>query len=189
MLISIPTTLLTTFIAMQLLGFSLNFLSTLGLTLTIGILVDDSIVVLENIMRHLSRGEAPRAAALMGRAEIGLAAVAITLVDVVVFSPTGLVSGQIGGFFRHRVRRYHDEFDAFHHLRKPPPFRQLYETGSAGEPPEMNHRRTACVLLAQLLPAAALEGLQIGGQRRTRDQAEQNRKTDAHEAPGSGSRR
>src|SRR5207248_2006118 len=94
------TTLLTTFIAMQLLGFSLNFLSTLGLTLTIGILVDDSIVVLENIMRHLSRGEAPRAAALMGRAEIGLAAVAITLVDVVVFSPTGLVSGQIGGFFR-----------------------------------------------------------------------------------------
>jgi HAE1 family hydrophobic/amphiphilic exporter-1 len=64
-LISIPTTLLTTFIAMQLLGFSLNFLSTLGLTLTIGILVDDSIVVLENIMRHLGRGEPPFAAAIM----------------------------------------------------------------------------------------------------------------------------
>jgi HAE1 family hydrophobic/amphiphilic exporter-1 len=99
-LVSIPTTLLTTFIAMRLMGFSLNFLSTLGLTLTIGILVDDSIVVLENIMRHLSRGETPFAAALMGRAEIGLAAVAITLVDVVVFAPTGLVSGQIGSFFR-----------------------------------------------------------------------------------------
>jgi hydrophobic/amphiphilic exporter-1 (mainly G- bacteria), HAE1 family len=99
-LISIPTTLLTTFIAMQLLGFSLNFLSTLGLTLTIGILVDDSIVVLENILRHLARGEPPFAASLMGRSEIGLAAVAITLVDVVVFAPTGLVSGQIGGFFR-----------------------------------------------------------------------------------------
>ncbi|HEV7662176.1 MAG TPA: efflux RND transporter permease subunit, partial [Chloroflexota bacterium] len=99
-LISIPTTLLTTFITMRLLGFSLNFLSTLGLTLTIGILVDDSIVVLENILRHLGRGEPPYAAALMGRSEIGLAAVAITLVDVVVFAPTGLVSGQIGAFFR-----------------------------------------------------------------------------------------
>ena len=99
-LLSIPTTLLTTFVAMQFLGFSLNFLSMLGLTLTIGILVDDSIVVLENILRHLARGERSFDAALMGRAEIGLAAVAITLVDVVVFAPTGLVSGQIGGFFR-----------------------------------------------------------------------------------------
>ena len=99
-LLSIPTTLLTTFVAMQFMGFSLNFLSMLGLTLTIGILVDDSIVVIENILRHLARGERPADAALLGRAEIGLAAVAITLVDVVVFAPTGLVSGQIGGFFR-----------------------------------------------------------------------------------------
>jgi multidrug efflux pump subunit AcrB len=99
-LFSIPTTLLTTFIAMRLLGFSLSFLSTLGLTLTIGILVDDSIVVLENTLRHLGRGEPPAAAALLGRSEIGLAAVAITLVDAVVFAPTGLVSGQIGSFFR-----------------------------------------------------------------------------------------
>ncbi|MFA7249850.1 MAG: efflux RND transporter permease subunit [Dehalococcoidia bacterium] len=99
-LLSIPTTLLTTFVLMQLMGFSLNFLSMLGLTLTIGILVDDSIVVLENILRHLARGEHPYEAALMGRAEIGLAAIAITLVDVVVFAPTGLVSGQIGGFFK-----------------------------------------------------------------------------------------
>ena len=99
-LLSIPTTLLTTFILMQLMGFTLNFLSMLGLTLTIGILVDDSIVVLENILRHLARGEKPYEAALMGRAEIGLAAVAITLVDVVVFAPTGLVSGTIGGFFK-----------------------------------------------------------------------------------------
>ena len=99
-LLSIPTTLLTTFILMQLMGFTLNFLSMLGLTLTIGILVDDSIVVLENIMRHLGRGEKPYQAALLGRAEIGLAAVAITLVDVVVFAPTGLVEGAIGGFFK-----------------------------------------------------------------------------------------
>lgn len=99
-LLSIPTTLLITFFLMQLMGFSLNFLSMLGLTLTIGILVDDSIVVLENILRHLARGERPFNAALLGRAEIGLAAVAITLVDVVVFAPTGLVEGQVGGFFR-----------------------------------------------------------------------------------------
>ncbi|MGE3856112.1 MAG: efflux RND transporter permease subunit [Dehalococcoidia bacterium] len=99
-LLSIPTTLLTTFVLMELMGFSLNFLSMLGLTLTIGILVDDSIVVLENILRHLARGERPFEAALMGRAEIGMAAIAITLVDVVVFAPTGLVSGQIGGFFK-----------------------------------------------------------------------------------------
>ncbi|MEX2446409.1 MAG: efflux RND transporter permease subunit [Dehalococcoidia bacterium] len=99
-LLSIPATLLATFIAMQLLGFSLNFLSLLALTLTIGILVDDSIVVLENILRRLARGEPPFQAALQGRAEIGLAAVAITLVDVAVFAPTALVSGQIGGFFR-----------------------------------------------------------------------------------------
>ena len=78
MLFRSPTTLLTTFVLMQLMGFSLNFLSMLGLTLTIGILVDDSIVVLENILRHLGRGAPPFQAALLGRAEIGLAAVAIT---------------------------------------------------------------------------------------------------------------
>ena len=99
-LLSIPTTLLTTFFLMQLMGFTLNFLSMLGLTLTIGILVDDSIVVLENILRHRDRGEPPAEAALNGRSEIGLAAIAITFVDVVIFVPTGLVSGQIGGFFR-----------------------------------------------------------------------------------------
>ncbi|TAK20605.1 MAG: efflux RND transporter permease subunit [Chloroflexota bacterium] len=99
-LLSIPTTLLATLVAMQFLNFSLNLLSALGLTLTIGILVDDSIVVLENILRRLGAGDEPTEAAINGRAEIGLAAVAITLVDVVVFAPVGLVSGQIGGFFR-----------------------------------------------------------------------------------------
>ncbi|HEX2513083.1 MAG TPA: efflux RND transporter permease subunit, partial [Chloroflexota bacterium] len=59
-----------------------------------------SIVVLENIYRHLARGEPPRLAAINGRAEIGLAAIAITLVDVVVFTPVALMSGQVGQFFR-----------------------------------------------------------------------------------------
>ena len=99
-LLSIPTTLLATFSIMRLLGFSLNFISTLALILTIGILVDDSIVILENTLRHLSRGASPRAAAINGRAEIGLAALTITLVDVVIFAPTGLVSGEVGAFFK-----------------------------------------------------------------------------------------
>src|SRR5579859_464026 len=99
-LLSIPTTLLAAFIIMGLLGFSLNELSTLGLVLSIGILVDDSIVILENILRHVARGESPPQAAILGRAEIGLAALAITLVDVVIFAPVGLVSGTIGSFFK-----------------------------------------------------------------------------------------
>lgn len=99
-LLSIPTTLLATFSIMRLLDFSLNFLSTLALILTIGILVDDSIVILENTLRRRSRGDSPRAAAINGRAEIGLAALTITLVDVVIFAPTGLVSGQVGAFFK-----------------------------------------------------------------------------------------
>ena len=100
MLLSIPTTLLAAFVIMSLLGFSLNELSTLGLVLSIGILVDDSIVILENILRHLTEGETPPQAAVNGRAEIGLAALAITLVDVVIFAPVGLVSGTIGSFFK-----------------------------------------------------------------------------------------
>ena len=99
-LLAIPTSLIATFAFMYLQGFTFNFLTTLALTLTIGILVDDSIVVLENIFRFLQRGDSPRVAALRGRAEIGLAAIAITLVDVVVFAPVGLLSGQIGQFFR-----------------------------------------------------------------------------------------
>lgn len=99
-LLAIPSSLIATFLAMYVLGFTLNLMSLLGLTLTIGILVDDSIVVLENIFRHLEMGEEPVPAAIAGRSEIGLAAIAITLVDVVVFTPVALVSGITGQFFR-----------------------------------------------------------------------------------------
>jgi HAE1 family hydrophobic/amphiphilic exporter-1 len=75
-------------------------MSLMGLTLTVGILVDDSIVVLENIFRHLQLGEAPREAAVNGRSEIGFAAIAITLVDVVVFAPIAFMSGITGQYFR-----------------------------------------------------------------------------------------
>ncbi|MCE1274194.1 MAG: efflux RND transporter permease subunit, partial [Chlorobiales bacterium] len=94
-MVSIPTSLVTTFIGMYLFGFSLNLMTLLALSLVVGVLVDDSIVVLENIYRHLERGEAPRDAALNGRNEIGFTALAITLVDVVVFLPLSLISGLV----------------------------------------------------------------------------------------------
>ncbi|MBV5327388.1 MAG: efflux RND transporter permease subunit [Chlorobium sp.] len=99
-LISIPTSLVTTFIGMYLFGFSLNLMTLLSLSLVVGILVDDSIVVLENIYRHLEQGEEPRSAALTGRNEIGFTALSITMVDVVVFLPLSLVSGLVGNILR-----------------------------------------------------------------------------------------
>jgi HAE1 family hydrophobic/amphiphilic exporter-1 len=98
--LAIPTSLLATLGMMQVMNFNLNLLSMLALTLTVGILVDDSIVVLENIFRHLHLGERPLTAALKGRSEIGLAAITITLVDVAVFVPIALISGLAGQFFR-----------------------------------------------------------------------------------------
>lgn len=86
-LISIPTSLITAFAVMWLLGYTLNLMTLLAMSLIIGILVDDSIVVLENIQRHLDRGKEKRTAAMDGRMEIGFAALSITLVDVVVFLP------------------------------------------------------------------------------------------------------
>src|SRR5438874_1451095 len=85
---------------MYFLGQSLNNMTMLGLSLVVGILVDDSIVVLESIWRHLHKGETPTEAALNGRGEIGQAAVIITMVDVVVFLPMLWMGGIIGMFFR-----------------------------------------------------------------------------------------
>jgi HAE1 family hydrophobic/amphiphilic exporter-1 len=99
-LVSIPTSLLTTLGLMDLLGLNLNLFSMLALTLSIGILVDDSIVVIENISRHLGLGEPPVLAAITGRGEIGLAAFTITLVDVVVYVPIALISGTAGQITR-----------------------------------------------------------------------------------------
>lgn len=99
-MIAIPASLISTFIAMYALGFTLNLMTLLGLSLVVGILVDDSIVVLENIYHHLEKGEEKRTAALRGRNEIGFAALAITLVDVAVFLPLAMVSGIIGNIMR-----------------------------------------------------------------------------------------
>lgn len=98
--IAIPVCLITSFIAMLALGFTINSMSMLALSLAIGVLVDDAIVVLENIYRHLRLGEDPREAAINGRSEIGLAAIAITMADVVVFTPIGFMGGILGEFFK-----------------------------------------------------------------------------------------
>lgn len=99
-ILAIPTSLISTFLVMFILGFSLNTVSMMALALTIGILVDDSIVVLENIHRHLQKGEPPKVASLNGRSEIGLAAMAITFVDIVVYLPVAFMSGMIGQLFK-----------------------------------------------------------------------------------------
>lgn len=99
-LLAIPTSIMATFLPISSFGFSLNVMTLMGLALCVGILVDDSIVVLENIFRHLALGEKPKEAALKGRMEIGGAAVAITLTDVVVFVPIAFMGGIVGQFFK-----------------------------------------------------------------------------------------
>jgi HAE1 family hydrophobic/amphiphilic exporter-1 len=98
--LAIPTSILSTFILMKLFGFHIDSMSMMGLSLIIGILVDDSIVVLENITRHRDMGENPMDAAVNGRTEIGGAAVAITMVDVIVFLPIAFLSGIVGAYLR-----------------------------------------------------------------------------------------
>ncbi len=92
-MISIPASLIATFIGMYLLGFSLNLMSLLALSLVVGILVDDAIVVLENIYRHMEMGKNRVRAAFDGTKEIGFTVLSITLVIVVVFIPIALSSG------------------------------------------------------------------------------------------------
>ncbi|HUV03706.1 MAG TPA: efflux RND transporter permease subunit [Armatimonadota bacterium] len=98
--IAIPTSIVATFTPIYFADFTMNMMVMLGLALAVGILVDDSIVVLENIYRHLAKGEEPAEAAFNGRAEIGLAAITITMVDVVVFVPIAFMGGMVGRIFR-----------------------------------------------------------------------------------------
>jgi len=97
-LLSIPTSALGTFIVMDMLGFTLNFFTLLGMSLAIGIVVDDAIMVLENIVRHFHMGKTARQAALDGAREITFAATAATISVIAVFIPVLFVSGMIGVF-------------------------------------------------------------------------------------------
>jgi HAE1 family hydrophobic/amphiphilic exporter-1 len=98
--LSLPTSVIAAFIAVWLFGFTLNFMSLLGLSLAIGVLIDDAIVVRENIVRHMEMGEDRRTAALNGTAEIGLAVAATTLSIVAVFVPVAFMPGVSGEWFR-----------------------------------------------------------------------------------------
>jgi len=98
--ISIPVCVAAAITVAKLVGFSINSMTMLALILSIGVLVDDAIVVLENIYRHLKMGVDPKEAAIRGRSEIGLAAIAITLADVVVFVPMAFMGGIVGQFFK-----------------------------------------------------------------------------------------
>ncbi|MBX3101805.1 MAG: efflux RND transporter permease subunit [Bacteroidetes bacterium] len=99
-MVSIPASIISVFLVMYAVDFSLNLMTLLALSLVVGILVDDSIVVLENIYRHMEMGKHRRQAAVDGRNEIGSTALSITLVDVVVFLPLALVGGMIGNIMR-----------------------------------------------------------------------------------------
>jgi len=98
--ISIPTSIIATFFAMKLMGFTLNFLSLMALSLAVGLLIDDAIVVIENIVRHMRLGKTPLTAAREATAEIGLAVTATTLTVVAVFLPVGMMTGVVGQFFK-----------------------------------------------------------------------------------------
>ena len=98
--LSLPTSVVAAFIAVWLAGFTLNFMSLLGLSLAIGVLIDDAIVVRENIVRHMERGADRFNAALEGTAEIGLAVAATTFSIVAVFVPVAFMPGVSGEWFR-----------------------------------------------------------------------------------------
>lgn len=97
--LSIPISVIATFTIMKFLGFTINFMTLLGLSLAVGILIDDSIVVVENIYRKIQEGETPFEAAFSGTREIGLAVMATTFSIVAVFLPVAFMAGIVGRFF------------------------------------------------------------------------------------------
>jgi multidrug efflux pump subunit AcrB len=97
--VALPLSIIPTFWAIYMLGYTLNILTLLALTLVVGILVDDAIVEVENIVRHLRQGKKPKQAAMDAAIEIGLAVVATTLTICAVFIPVAFMSGIAGQFF------------------------------------------------------------------------------------------
>ena len=97
--LTLPIALVGTFFFMNLFGFTINMITLMALTLSVGLLIDDAIVVRENIVRHVQMGKTPFTAAMDGTQEIGLAVLATTLSIVAVFLPIGFMGGIIGKFF------------------------------------------------------------------------------------------
>ena len=98
--VALPTSVIGTFFAMYLLGYTLNMMSLLALSLSIGLLIDDAVVVRENIFRHMEMGKSAMQAALDGTREVTLAVLATTATIVAVFMPVAFVEGMVGQFFR-----------------------------------------------------------------------------------------
>lgn len=98
--LALPNSLLGGFILMSMMGFSINILSLLALSLAVGLLIDDAIVVRENIFRHMEMGKSAMQAALEGTKEVALAVIATTLVVIAVFGPIGFLQGIVGQFFK-----------------------------------------------------------------------------------------
>jgi hydrophobic/amphiphilic exporter-1 (mainly G- bacteria), HAE1 family len=97
--VALPTSVVGTYAAIHALGFTFNIITMLALTLSIGLLIDDAIVVIENVVRHLEKGEKPKAAALNGTTQIALAVLAVTLAVIAVFIPVAFMKGMMGRFF------------------------------------------------------------------------------------------
>jgi HAE1 family hydrophobic/amphiphilic exporter-1 len=97
--LTLPVSIISAFIAMRLLGFTLNILTLMGLSLAIGLLIDDAIVVRENIVRHMQKGRDHLEAARVGTSEIGLAVMATTFTIIAVFVPVAFMGGIVGRFF------------------------------------------------------------------------------------------
>lgn len=97
--IAIPASIIATFTLMRMLGFTINFMTLLGLSLAVGLLIDDGIVVIENIYRHMEMGKKPMRAAREATNEIGLAVSATTFSIIVVFLPVAFMEGIVGQFF------------------------------------------------------------------------------------------
>ena len=97
--ISIPSSILGTFVVMRLLNYSVDMFSMMAITLSVGFIVDDSIVMIENIVRHQERGEAREQAAIAGAREVGFTIVAMTVSLVAVFLPVLLLGGVLGRLF------------------------------------------------------------------------------------------
>src|SRR5205823_14700613 len=98
--VAVPVSLIGTFGAMYLLGYSLNNLSLMALTISTGFVVDDAIVVLENVTRHIEAGMSRREAALLGAREVGFTVLSMTLSLIAVFVPILLMGGIVGRLFR-----------------------------------------------------------------------------------------
>ena len=98
--LALPTSLISTFFFMYIMGFSINIMTLMALSLVVGVLIDDSIVVRENIFRHMEEGMEPKKAASVGTQEIGLAVMATTFTIIAVFIPIAFMSGMIGMWFK-----------------------------------------------------------------------------------------